>query len=129
MDLGYALAAVGTASCVKPQRPMEVSMKAYLVTAAAAAAALIGFSFAPTQVSAASGSERECTEMGGTYIKDGSNSRCELPPVTTKPGNNPPGEQGSEKTTETTLEGQGNLNNKQETSTTCSGNPGQCKNQ
>jgi hypothetical protein len=100
-------------------------MKAYF--AATAAAALIGFSFAPTQAAAANPSQTECEASGGTYIKDGPNSRCELPPVTTKPGNDPPGEQGSETTTTTTVEGQGNLNNKQETETTCTGNPGQCK--
>jgi hypothetical protein len=64
----------------------------------------------------------ECEALDGQYIKDGPDSRCELPP--TKPGRNPPGEQGSE--SQTTLEGQGNLNNKQETF--CEGNKGQCKN-
>jgi hypothetical protein len=100
-------------------------MKAYYV-AAAAAAALIGFSFAPTPASA-NPSQSECEAQGGTYVKDGPNSRCELPPVTTKPGNDPPGEQGAESTTTTTVEGQGNLKNKQETTSSCTGNPGQCK--
>lgn len=100
-------------------------MKPYL--AATAAFGLIGLSFAPTPLTqpaaAANPSETECEDvMGGTYIKDGPNSRCELPP--TKPGNDPPGEQGSE--SQTTIEGQGNLENKQETF--CEGNKGQCKN-
>ena len=91
-----------------------------------AAFGLIGLSFAPTPLTqtaaAANPSETECTALGGTYIKDGPNSRCELPP--TKPGRNPPGEQGSE--SQTTIEGQGNLNNKQ--TTECEGNRGQCNN-
>lgn len=101
-------------------------MKPYLT--AAAAFGLIGLSFAPTALpltqpaAAANPSQTECAALGGQYIKDGPNSRCELPP--TKPGRNPPGEQGSE--SQTTIEGQGNLNNKQETF--CEGNKGQCKN-
>jgi hypothetical protein len=105
---------------------MEAAMKAHILTMAAAAA-LIGFSFAPAPASA-NPSQSECEAQGGTYIKDGPDSRCELPPVTTKPGNDPPGTQGAETTTETTIEGQGNLKNKQETTSTCTGNPGQCKN-
>lgn len=106
-------------------------MKPYLT--ATAALALIGLSFAPTPlpvaqpVAAASGSQADCEAAGGTYIKDGPNSICEFPPVTTKPGNDPPGEQGSETTTDTTTTGHGNLNNKDQTTTTCTGNPGQCK--
>lgn len=70
---------------------------------------------------AASGSQRECEANGGTYTKDGADSICVYP--VTKPGNNPPGPQGSE--SQDTSTGQGNLDNK--TQNTCTGNPGQCK--
>lgn len=106
-------------------------MKLYLATTAALG--LIGLSFAPTPLplaqpaAAASGSQVQCEQAGGTYVKDGSNSICVFPPTTTKPGNDPPGTQGSETTTTTTTTGQGNLNNKDQTTTTCTGNPGQCK--
>ena len=106
-------------------------MKLYL--AATAALGLIGLSFAPTPLPlaqpavAASGSQVECELAGGTYVKDGSNSTCVFPPTTSKPGNNPPGDQGSETTTTSSTTGQGNLGNKPTTTTTCTGNPGQCK--
>ena len=70
---------------------------------------------------AASGSERECEANGGTYTKDGANSICVYPE--TKPGHNPPGDQGSE--SQDTSTGHGNLGNR--TVNTCDGNKGQCK--
>jgi len=70
---------------------------------------------------AASVSERECEADGGTYVKSGSDAICVYPE--TKPGYNPPGDQGSE--SQDTSTGQGNLGNK--TRTECTGNPGQCK--
>jgi hypothetical protein len=70
---------------------------------------------------AASGSERECVANGGTYTKDGANSICVYPE--TKPGYNPPGDQGSE--SQDTSTGHGNLDNR--TVTTCDGNKGQCR--
>jgi hypothetical protein len=54
-------------------------------------------------------------------VKNGPDATCVYPE--TKPGNNPPGIQGSE--SQTTSTGQGNLDNK--TVTSCQGNPGQCK--
>ena len=75
---------------------------------------------------ASSGSQRECEAAGGTYVKIGSVCTCELPPVTSKPGNDPAGVQGSEKTVTQTDGGQGNLGNKETTSTECVGNKGQC---
>jgi hypothetical protein len=98
-----------------------------------ASVAAIGLTFAPVPVafvstaSAQSVSERECEAAGGTYTKDGPNATCVFPPVTTKPGNNPPGEQGSESTTTQTDTGQGNLGNKTRSETDCEGNKGQCK--
>lgn len=70
---------------------------------------------------ASSGSQRDCEAAGGTYTKDGSDAHCVYPE--TKPGHNPPGDQGSEYTPIT--DGQGNLSNKPVDS--CTGNPGQCK--
>ena len=100
---------------------------------ATAALALCALSFAPSplpftgKASAQSASERDCVANGGTYEKDGPNSVCVYPPVTTKPGNNPPGEQGSEKTVTETDTGHGNLGNKTQTTNHCDGNKGQCK--
>ena len=73
----------------------------------------------PTTAAQANPSEDYCVETGGTYIKDGPDSRCEYPTVTTKPGHNPDGVQGSEETSSGSTDGQGNIFNKQETSTTC----------
>lgn len=70
---------------------------------------------------AASVSERECEASGGTYTKDGPDAVCVYP--ATKPGYNPPGEQGSE--SQKTDTGHGNLANRTETS--CEGNKGQCR--
>lgn len=70
---------------------------------------------------AASGSERECEANNGTYIKDGADSICVYPE--TKPGFNPPGDQGSE--SQETDTGHGNLGNR--TVNTCEGNKGHCK--
>jgi hypothetical protein len=103
------------------------------IGASVAAIALTALPFAPVPlafVSAASAqsiSERECEAAGGTFAKDGPNATCVFPSVTTKPGNNPPGEQGSESTTTRTDTGQGNLGNKTRSETDCEGNKGQCK--
>jgi hypothetical protein len=70
---------------------------------------------------AGSVSQRECEANGGTYVKNGADATCVYPE--TKPGYNPPGDQGSE--SQDTSTGHGNLDNK--TVTTCEGNPGQCK--
>jgi hypothetical protein len=73
----------------------------------------------PTTAAHANPSEDYCIETGGMYIKDGSDSHCEYPTVTTKPGHNPDGVQGSEETTSGSTDGQGNIFNKQESSSTC----------
>jgi hypothetical protein len=70
---------------------------------------------------AASVSQRECEANNGTYVKNGPDATCVYPE--TKPGYNPPGDQGSE--SQDTSTGHGNLDNR--TVTTCEGNPGQCK--
>ena len=85
------------------------------------AASFVSVALPTTAANAANPSQTQCEADDGEYIKDGSNSRCVYPSVTTKPGNNPPGTQGSETTTQTTTDGQGNLNNKQETTSTCTG--------
>lgn len=96
------------------------------IISGAGSLALIVASFASialptTPAHAESWSQTQCEANGGTYTKSGSDSTCVYPAVTTKPGNNPPGPQGSEQTTQTTTDGTGNLNNKQETTTTCTG--------
>lgn len=96
------------------------------IISGAGSIALIAASFASvalptTAAHAASASQTQCEADGGTYYKNGSSSECVYPSVTTKPGYNPPGDQGSETTTQSTTEGQGNLNNKEQTTTTCTG--------
>lgn len=75
----------------------------------------------PTTAAQANPSEYYCEvdPGGGMYIKDGANSHCEYPTVTTKPGHNPDGVQGSEETTSGSTDGQGNIFNKQETTSDC----------
>lgn len=85
------------------------------------AASVTAIAVPTTPARAESWSQTQCEAGGGTYIKDGSDSRCVYPSTTTKPGNNPPGTQGSEKTTQTTTDGKGNLTNQQTTTTTCTG--------
>ena len=59
---------------------------------------------------------------GGTYYKSGSDSKCVYPEVTTKPGNMPDGYDGGAKTTtQETIDGNGNLTNRQTDTTTCTG--------
>lgn len=85
--------------------------------------AFIGSMAVPLTAASANPSEYFCEvdPGGGEYIKDGPDSRCEYP--IEKPGNNPPGEQGSE--SQDTLSGQGNIGNK--TKSGCDGNKGQCR--
>lgn len=88
-------------------------------------AALVLSAFAPVAIlvpitaAQANPSEDYCMDTGGEYIKDGPDSRCEYPEETTKPGFNPDGVQGSERTSSRTTDGQGNIFNKQETTSTC----------
>lgn len=96
---------------------------------AAAAAAFMGsallsgaFVIGTSEVYAASGSERECTSGGGEYVKNGSDSVCEYPATTKDVNGNAYGTETQETTT-----GHGNLDNKPVD--TCTGNPGQCKQQ
>ena len=84
--------------------------------------AFIGSMAVPLTAANANPSEDYCYETGGIqYHKDGPNSWCEYP--IEKPGNNPPGEQGSE--SQDTLSGHGNIGNK--TQSGCDGNKGQCR--
>lgn len=79
---------------------------------------------------AASWSQTQCEADGGTYYKSGSDSRCVYPVEQSKPGHMPDGYNGGALTeTQTTTDGQGNLTNKQTSSTTCDGNRGQCSKQ
>jgi hypothetical protein len=74
----------------------------------------------PITAAQANPSEDFCYDDGGiAYHKDGSRSWCEYPTVTTKPGFNPEGTQGSESTSTKETDGHGNINNDQETTSTC----------
>lgn len=83
--------------------------------------ALGGYGVSYQTAHASSGSERECTEAGGTYEKDGPNAICVYPEENV--GNAPP--HSNSQTTQTTETGQGNINNKE--TETCTGPRGQCK--
>jgi hypothetical protein len=76
--------------------------------------------FTSTGARAASGSATECAAAGGTYTKDGPNSICVFPETTKDVKGNAFGT-----ATQDTSTGQGNLDNK--TTTSCTGNKGQCK--
>ena len=89
----------------------------------ALAAGLAWTAFASGTALAASGSERECDELGGTYTKDGPNAIC-VEPETTKDVNG----KALGTATQTTTTGQGNIN-PQPGEETCEGNQGQCKQQ
>jgi hypothetical protein len=96
---------------------MEAIMKA--LTLSSSIIALSAMLFA-APVLAASGSERDCDAIGGTYVKDGPESKC-IGPEETKDVN---GFAYGTATQDTTI-GQGNTSNKE--TTTCDGNNGQCK--
>ena len=96
--------------------PSMISSLALVLAALAPVAIVV-----PTTAAQANPSEYYCEvdPGGGMYIKDGADSLCEYPTVTTKPGHNPDGVQGSEETTSGSTDGQGNIFNKQESSSTC----------
>jgi hypothetical protein len=96
----------------------EDEMRGHGLAIAAAAALMLSASGAL----AASGSERDCDLVGGTYIKDGPNSICVEPETTKDVNGNAFGT-----TTQNTTTGQGNTGNK--TQEECTGNQGQCKQQ
>jgi hypothetical protein len=86
------------------------------------AASFVSVALPITPAAAESASQAQCTAGGGTYEKVGPNSTCTYPEVTTKPGNTPDGyDGGAQTTTQDTTTGQGNLNNKETTNTTCTG--------
>lgn len=86
------------------------------------AASFVSIALPITPAAAASWSQTQCETDGGTYVKDGSNSRCVYPEVTTKPGNTPDGyDGGAQTTTQDTTTGQGNLGNNPTDTTTCTG--------
>jgi len=83
-------------------------------------ASLLLLALSTPSAMAASGSQTECEAAGGTYTKDGPNSICVFPETTKDVNGNAFGT-----ATQDTSTGQGNLDNK--TTTTCTGNQGQCK--
>jgi hypothetical protein len=98
-----------------------MSIRHWVILPAVVAVAIGGaLVFGTGAAFAASGSERECTAGGGTYVKDGPDSIC-VYPETTK---DVPGNAFGTATQETTT-GQGNLGNKPVDE--CTGNQGQCK--
>lgn len=96
-------------------------MKSIISSVVLVAGSLLSVTVPTSAALAASISERECEALNGTYVKDSPDCQCILPE--TKPGHNPPGDQGSE--SQITNTGHGNLNNKEGSS--CDGNNGQCK--
>jgi hypothetical protein len=89
----------------------------------AVSAVAVGLTVPAGTASAASGSQRECDQLGGTYTKSGSDATCVLPEEkVSSPNANP---DNNAQTTQETDTGQGNLGNKTETA--CSGPPGQCR--
>jgi hypothetical protein len=86
-------------------------------------ASLSLFALGTASAMAQSGSDRACTDAGGTYTKDGPNSICVFPEEKVSSPNANPNNNAS--TTQDTSTGQGNLDNK--TTTTCTGVPGQCR--
>jgi hypothetical protein len=105
---------------------LEASMKTTISgigSVALIAASFVSVALPITPAAAESASQTQCESTeGAVYVKDGPNSRCEYPAVTTKPGNTPDGyDGGAQTTTQDTTTGQGNLNNKPTTETTCTG--------
>ena len=103
--------------CVHPKEE-------YMRTMSRTALMLLGsislFAFGTTATLAASPSQQQCTEQGGTFSNESGTKVCVLGP---KPVGNC--QNDSCQTTTTTDTGQGNLNNKP--TSKCSGPPGQCK--
>ncbi len=63
----------------------------------------------------AASSEQQCTDQGGTFTRTNGTASCEFPPVIEDGKSQNPKFQMSSQTTET---GQGNLNNKENDTTT-----------
>jgi hypothetical protein len=97
----------------------EIVMKRLLL--AAAFAVLPVLAFGPTTALAASPSQTECEALGGTLENQQGTKVCVGQEENV--GNAP--DHSNSQTTQTTVEGQGNLNNKRQEE--CVGPPGQCK--
>jgi hypothetical protein len=108
----------------KPRKQEAPVKSIFTATGALAliAGTLVSVTLPATPAAAEPWSQTQCEMDGGTYIKDGSNSRCEYPPESSKPGNMPDNYDGGALiTTQDTDTGKGNLTNKQETTSTCTG--------
>src|SRR5713101_724119 len=96
---------------------MSATMRIALLSAATSLSLL---AFSPPPAQAASPSEQQCTDAGGTFTSDNGTKVCTLPPAPVGNCDN-----SSCQTTTTTSTGQGNSGNKP--TSTCTGPAGQCK--
>ena len=93
------------------------------ITRSCSLALLAGAALLSGPATAASPSQTECEANNGTFVKGpGGQCSCVYPEQQSKPGNMPDNyEGGALTTTQQTDSGQGNLSNKESSTTTCTG--------